>query len=171
MSHLNNIESKYVSWSDAKAKVDQWKASGEQVVFTNGCFDILHKGHVTYLAKAADLGDRLIVGVNDDASVRELGKGANRPVNDQDARSMIIASLQCVDLVVIFSESTPLELIQLLVPTVLVKGGDYDPQETDPLSSSYIVGSDIVREAGGQVIAIDLVKGYSTTSIIERSKK
>ena len=171
MDHFKKIESKCVDWSTAKSIVDQWKASGEKVVFTNGCFDILHKGHVTYLAKSADLGTRLVVAVNDDASVRSLGKGENRPINDQDARMLLLAALSFVDLVIVFTESTPLEVIELLVPSILVKGGDYDPNESDPASSTYIVGSDCVRAAGGSVVAIDLVNGYSTTSIIEKTKQ
>lgn len=171
MSHFSQVEAKCVDWATAKSIVDQWKADGEKVVFTNGCFDILHKGHVTYLAKSADLGSRLVVAINDDASVRSLGKGENRPINNQDARMLLLAALSFVDLVVVFSETTPKEIIELLVPNVLVKGGDYDLNEMNSTSPTYIVGSDCVRAAGGTVAVIDLVNGFSTTSIIEKSKK
>ena len=144
--------------------------NADKVVFTNGCFDILHKGHVTYLAKSAELGDRLIVALNTDASVREQGKGENRPINPEDARATVLAALGFVDMVVFFNDQTPLQVIEMLQPDVLVKGADYDPNETDTTSKKYIVGSDIVKKNGGEVVAIQLVDGYSTTSIIEKSK-
>ncbi len=170
MSRLASLENKIVSLEDAKRRVNMWHLKNDKVVFTNGCFDILHKGHVTYLAKSAELGDRLIVAINTDASVREQGKGENRPINPEDARATVLAALGFVDLVVFFNENTPLNLIELLQPNVLVKGADYDPNETDKSSKKYIVGSDIVKKNGGEVIAIQLVDGYSTTSIIEKSK-
>ncbi|MCR9172390.1 MAG: adenylyltransferase/cytidyltransferase family protein [bacterium] len=148
-----------------------WRLNGDRVVFTNGCFDILHKGHVTYLAKAASLGDRLVVALNTDDSVRRLGKDENRPINPEDARATVIASLGFVDAVVFFNEDTPLETIVALEPDVLVKGADYDPNETDANSKKYIVGSKEVKAYGGTVAAIDLVEGFSTTSILEKSKK
>jgi rfaE bifunctional protein nucleotidyltransferase chain/domain len=144
---------------------------GDKIVFTNGCFDILHKGHVTYLAQAAQEGTRLVIGLNTDASVREQGKGENRPINDQDARALVIAALGFVDLVLFFEEQTPINLIKELLPDVLVKGADYDPNESDPNSKKYIVGSDLIKSNGGKVIAIPLVDGYSTTSILAKGKK
>jgi rfaE bifunctional protein nucleotidyltransferase chain/domain len=144
---------------------------GDKIVFTNGCFDILHKGHVTYLAQAAQEGTRLVIGLNTDASVREQGKGEDRPINDQDARALVIAALGFVDLVLFFEEQTPINLIKELLPDVLVKGADYDPNETDPSSKKYIVGSDLIKANGGKVIAIPLVDGYSTTSILAKGKK
>ena len=170
MSRLASLESKIVSLEDAKRRVNMWHLKNDKVVFTNGCFDILHKGHVTYLAKSAELGDRLIVAINTDASVREQGKGENRPINPEDARATVLAALGFVDMVVFFSENTPYDVIEFLQPDVLVKGADYDPNETDPSSKKYIVGSDIVKKNGGEVIAIQLVEGYSTTAIIEKSK-
>ncbi len=170
MSRLASLESKIVSLEDAKRRVNMWHLKNDKVVFTNGCFDILHKGHVIYLAKSAELGDRLIVAINTDASVREQGKGENRPINPEDARATVLAALGFVDMVVFFSENTPHDVIEFLQPDVLVKGADYDPNETDPSSKKYIVGSDIVKKNGGEVIAIQLVDGYSTTSIIEKSK-
>ncbi|MCR5645010.1 MAG: D-glycero-beta-D-manno-heptose 1-phosphate adenylyltransferase [Bacteroidales bacterium] len=135
----------------------QW--NDMKVVFTNGCFDILHRGHVEYLAKAADLGDILVVGLNTDASVRRL-KGEGRPVNNQEARALVLASLSFVDAVVLFDDDTPYNLIKTLRPDVLVKGADYQPED--------IVGYDIVTSYGGTVTTIPLVEGYSTTNFIER---
>ena len=143
----------------AKKLVEQWKNAGEEVVFTNGCFDILHLGHVDYLEKAKAKGDRLVVAVNEDQSVKKL-KGENRPVNDEYSRARLIASLEFVDAVTLFGEDTPFELIEELLPDILVKGNDY--------SISNIVGADIVLEHGGKVETIDLVEGYSTTNIVEK---
>lgn len=142
----------------------------KKVVFTNGCFDILHKGHVEYLAQAADLGDILVVGINSDASVKGQGKGEDRPINKIEARATLLAALSFVDMVIEFDAETPLELIQSIQPDVLVKGGDYDPQEADPTNKKHIVGREIVLAKNGQVVTIDLVKGYSTTSLINKMK-
>ncbi|MEQ9229354.1 MAG: D-glycero-beta-D-manno-heptose 1-phosphate adenylyltransferase [Cyclobacteriaceae bacterium] len=142
--------------------ISNWKDAGEEVVFTNGCFDIVHLGHVDYLEKARNLGDRLIVAVNEDQSVKKL-KGENRPINDENARARVIASFGFVDAVVLFGEETPKEIIDLLLPDILVKGKDYNV--------SNIVGADVVIEHGGKVETIDLVDGYSTTKIVEKIKK
>lgn len=171
MSRLTYLQSKIVSLDEAKRRVAMWHMKGDRVVFTNGCFDILHKGHVTYLAEAAQLGDRLVVALNTDASVRQQGKGDDRPVNNEEARGIVLAALGFVDLIVYFEEQTPLDVISELLPDILVKGADYDPNETDSTSKRYIVGSDIVRRNGGDVVAIDLVEGFSTTSIISRLKQ
>lgn len=132
---------------------------GGRVVFTNGCFDIIHPGHVDYLERARSMGACLVVGLNSDASVRRL-KGALRPVNDQHSRARVLAALACVDFVVIFEEDTPLELIKKVRPDVLVKGGDW--------SVDRIVGRDVVEAAGGTVCSIPLLAGYSTTGTVER---
>ena len=137
-------------------------SQGLKLVFTNGCFDILHRGHVEYLAKAADMGDVLVVGLNTDASVKRL-KGEGRPVNDQEARALVLASLSFVDAVVLFDEDTPYELIKAIRPDVLVKGADYKPEE--------IVGYDIVTSYGGKVETVPLVEGYSTTSLLNGKRK
>lgn len=150
--------------------VKQWKLHGEKVVFTNGVFDILHLGHVDYLEKAKALGTKLIVAINADDSVRRLSKGPERPVNPEFARAKIIASLRCVDAAIIFDNDTPHQLISEIMPDVLVKGGDYDPDQTDPSQKNYIVGSSEVRNNGGKVCVIPLVQGYSTTSIIAKLK-
>ncbi len=162
---------KIATLAEAKQHMEVWKMTGRKVVFTNGVFDILHKGHVTYLAQAAQHGNRMVVGLNADASVRRLGKGDDRPINDQDARATVLAALSCVDLVVLFDEDTPLDLIRELQPNVLAKGADYDPEETDSSSKKYIVGSDIVKANGGEVVAIPLVDGFSTTKIVEKLRK
>lgn len=138
-----------------------WRFRNERIVFTNGCFDILHRGHVEYLAKAAALGTKLIVGLNTDASVRRL-KGDSRPVNDEQARALLLASLVFVDEVILFDTDTPRELIEFVQPDILVKGGDYRPED--------IVGHDVVTARGGEVVTIPLTEGYSTTSIIEKMK-
>lgn len=148
---------KILSLEDLIKKRKHWK--GQKVVFTNGCFDILHLGHVDYLEKAASKGDKMIVALNKDASVSKL-KGPTRPVNNENARARIIAALSFVDAVVFFSEDTPLSLIKQLLPDVLVKGSDYN--------ISNIVGADIVIENGGKVETIELVEGYSTTNIINK---
>lgn len=137
------------------------RTANKKIVFTNGCFDILHSGHVTYLSAAKKLGDVLIIGLNTDASVKRL-KGENRPVNSENDRAVVINALRSVDYVVYFDEDTPLELITLLKPDVLVKGGDYTPET--------IVGADTVLRDGGSVIVIPLVAGKSTTSIIQRAQ-
>lgn len=158
MGQLNNISNKLLSLEELLLKLPKWKREGK-VVFTNGCFDILHLGHLDYLGKASELGHKLIVGLNNDTSVKKL-KGTSRPVNNEESRAMNLASLAIVDAVVLFEEDTPYELIQRIVPNILVKGSDYSVEE--------IVGHDIVLGNGGSVIPIDMLEGYSTTSIIEK---
>lgn len=140
----------------------QWHASDQTLVFTNGCFDILHRGHTDYLAKAADLGHVLLVALNTDESVKRL-KGLDRPVNSEQDRAFVLACLGFVSAVVLFSEDTPLNLIRLVKPDYLVKGGDY--------SENDIVGAGEVKKYGGRVISIPLLPGYSTTSLISKLKK
>lgn len=159
MKTLTTIKNKLLSREALETKLAEWRSAGETIVFTNGCFDILHRGHVEYLAQAADLGDKLIVGLNTDASVKRL-KGENRPVNDEKSRALLLSALQFVDAVVFFDEDTPYELIKQVQPDILVKGNDYKPEE--------IVGYDIVIAKGGKVLTIDLVEGFSTTNIIKR---
>ena len=171
MSRLSYIEDKIVSTEVAIQRINTWKLKGNKVVFTNGCFDILHKGHVSYLAKAADLGNKMVVALNTDDSVKRLGKGDERPINAEDARLLVLASLGFIDMVVLFNEDTPFDVIEKLNPDVLVKGADYDPNETDVSSKKYIVGSDIVRKSGGEVKVISLVDGFSTTGIVNKLKK
>ncbi|MCO6479511.1 MAG: D-glycero-beta-D-manno-heptose 1-phosphate adenylyltransferase [Phaeodactylibacter sp.] len=153
---LKKIKAKIQGREQALRTVEGWKAQGLRVVFTNGCFDLLHYGHIHYLAQARSLGHRLVIGLNSDASVRRL-KGPNRPINDQASRQLMLAALEAVDLVVTFEEDTPFELITLLLPNVLVKGGDYRPAD--------IVGADVVMAQGGEVKALPYIEGYSTTAI------
>lgn len=150
-----------MSWQAAQAQVTRWQHGGEKVVFTNGCFDIIHLGHVDYLEKAKEMGTRLVIGLNTDASVSRF-KGPDRPVQDQNARARILAAFSFVDLVVFFDEDTPLNLITLLKPNVLVKGGDY--------LAENIVGADVVKSGGGEVKTIGFVPGYSTTQIVDKIK-
>ncbi|NRA10697.1 MAG: D-glycero-beta-D-manno-heptose 1-phosphate adenylyltransferase [Crocinitomicaceae bacterium] len=154
----------------AVRRIENWRLKNSKIVFTNGCFDILHKGHVSYLAEAASLGNKLVVALNSDASVKRQGKGDDRPINNEDARSIVMSALGFVDMVVFFDKDTPIELIELLRPDILVKGADYDPEETDKNAKSYIVGSDVILNNGGKVKAITLIEGYSTTSIINKLK-
>lgn len=139
-----------------------WRFKNQRIVFTNGCFDILHRGHLEYLMQAASLGNVLVIGLNSDNSVKRL-KGENRPVQDQESRALALASLQFVNAVVIFDEDTPYELIKTIQPQVLAKGGDYNKEN--------IVGSDVVLANGGQVEVIPFVDGYSTTNIINQLHK
>lgn len=147
-----------------------WRFKGDKIVFTNGCFDILHRGHIDYLAKASDLGNRMIVGINSDLSVQRQGKGDARPLQDEYTRALILASLHFISGVIIFEEDTPLDMINFVNPEVLVKGADYDANETDPKNKKYIVGSDIVRKRGGEVRTIEFLEGFSTTAIEEKIK-
>ncbi|MBV6646361.1 MAG: D-glycero-beta-D-manno-heptose 1-phosphate adenylyltransferase [Cyclobacteriaceae bacterium] len=152
---------KIVTKKEAEILRKRWRNEGQKIVFTNGCFDVLHLGHVDYLEKARNLGGKLIVGLNDDSSVSRL-KGVQRPINNQLARSRMMAALDVVDAVIIFQEDTPEKLIKFLLPDILVKGKDYD--------ISNIVGSEIVLQNGGIVETIDLVDGYSTTLLIDKLK-
>lgn len=154
-----SIPSKISTLPELLKKLSQWRLSGKTIVFTNGCFDILHAGHIASLTEAAAHADLLVVGLNADASVRGL-KGEGRPVNDEDSRALLMAALAMVDAVVLFSEPTPLELITAIKPDVLVKGGDYKLEE--------IVGAKEVMAAGGRVVINPIIEGFSTTSILEK---
>ena len=156
---MKDYRQKIKSLEDAKKDIDRLKKDGQRIVFTNGCFDILHIGHARYLFKARELGDFLIVAVNSDRSVKAI-KGPERPVINENERAEMLAALGCVDMTVIFDEDTPYEIIKILVPDVLVKGGDWKAED--------IVGADIVKKAGGEIKSITFVEGSSTTGIIER---
>ena len=162
MDKLDAVSSKIISGEQLAKTLALWRFKEYKIVFTNGCFDILHRGHVEYLSKAASHGDVLIVGLNSDSSVRSI-KGESRPVQDQESRALILASLQFVTIVVFFEEDTPYNLIKLVQPDVLVKGADYKQEE--------IVGYDIVKAKGGQIVTIDLVEGHSTTKILNKISK
>lgn len=160
--HHSLIQSKIKQISALVTEIKNLKKQGKTIVFTNGCFDILHKGHVDYLAKAADKGDILIVAVNSDDSVKRLGKSPSRPIQDENARAFLIAALESVSFVLIFNEDTPFEIISQLIPNVLVKGSDYVIEN--------IVGADVVIKNGGKVETIDFIEGYSTSKIEQKIK-
>ena len=161
MSQLKKIKNKILSLEDAKIKVSNWKNSGEKIVFTNGCFDIIHRGHIEVLARTADLGDKLIVGLNSDSSIEKI-KGKNRPIINEQSRAILLSALNFVDAIIIFPEDNPLNLISNLMPDVLAKGGDYE--------ISTIVGHEMIQENGGEVILIPFVDGFSSSNIINKIK-
>lgn len=163
MGYHNKLKEKIVDKKQLETLLSYWRFSDKKIVFTNGCFDILHRGHVDYLSRARDLGNILILGLNTDDSVRRLGKSPERPVNNESARAIVLAALECIDAIILFDEDTPYNLIQQIQPDVLVKGGDYKPEE--------ITGYDIVKAKGGQITTIPLTEGFSTTSIINKLKK
>lgn len=162
MNYFEKINNKLLDGEKLAKWLDDCHKNGKKIVFSNGCFDILHRGHVEYLAKAAAFGDVMIIGLNTDASVKRL-KGPSRPVNDEKSRAFVLAGLEFVSAVVLFDEDTPYNLIKTVQPDVLVKGSDYKPEN--------IVGYDIVTAKGGKVETIDLVEGFSTTKTIEKMKK
>jgi rfaE bifunctional protein nucleotidyltransferase chain/domain len=162
MNSLEKINSKIIrDWEFLPVLIGDWKKNNRKIVFTNGCFDIIHRGHIELLSKASDLGNKLIVALNTDSSVRRL-KGPERPLQDETSRALIMAGFGFVDLVVLFSQDTPFELISLIKPDILVKGGDYKAEE--------IVGYDIITQNKGQVVTINFLDGYSTTSIVNKMK-
>ncbi|MFA4852902.1 MAG: D-glycero-beta-D-manno-heptose 1-phosphate adenylyltransferase [Bacteroidales bacterium] len=167
MSTIDLIQSKIFYFnkeedlSKLRRRLAFWKFRDSKFVFTNGCFDILHLGHIDYLSKAADLGKILIIGLNTDDSVKRI-KGNSRPLINENARAIILASLGFVNAVILFDEDTPYELIKIIRPDILVKGGDYEPEK--------IIGYDIVKETGGEIVTIDILKGYSTSLLIEKIK-
>lgn len=170
LSALDVIQAKIYTLDSLYPHLHVWQFKGNKIVFTNGCFDIIHRGHVDYLAKASDCGDKLIVGINSDASVKRQGKSSSRPLQDEQTRAMIMASFHFVNAVIIFDEDTPLELIKAISPAVLVKGADYDANETNKESKKYIVGSDIVKANKGEVKTIEFLEGFSTTAIENKIK-
>lgn len=160
MDYLSLIENKIVKNKEELNNIlNQWRFKNEKLVFTNGCFDIVHRGHVEYLAKAAVLGTKLIIGLNTDTSVKRL-KGENRPINNEYARALLLASFIFVKKVIYFDEDTPLELIKYIQPDILVKGSDYKPEN--------IVGYDVIKDKGGDIVTIDFVEGFSSTSILSK---
>lgn len=158
MNKFEHIKSKIVSGIDLTRLLAFYRFKNQKIVFTNGCFDLIHLGHVEYLMQAANLGDVLIIGLNSDSSVIKI-KGSGRPVLDQESRAMTLAAFSFVNNIVLFDEETPYELIKQVRPDILVKGGDYKPAE--------IVGYDIVKENGGEVKIVDFIKGYATSDIIK----
>lgn len=162
MNKLSKVQSKIQSQDSLAVLLNQWEEQNKKIVFTNGCFDILHRGHIDYLSKAADLGDVLFIGVNTDASVSKL-KGESRPLQDEYSRLMILGALEFVDALILFDEETPLELIRKVQPHILVKGADYKPED--------IIGYDIVKARGGEIKTIEFLPGYSTSAIEQKIKE
>ena len=161
MKELDKIHNKIISFDNIQKQVLKWREENKKIVFTNGCFDIIHRGHVDYLSKAKDLGDILIIGLNTDQSVRKI-KGNTRPIQEGNSRAIILASMQFVDAIVFFSEPTPYTLIKEIQPDILVKGADYKKED--------IVGYDIVSQRGGKVETIEFIEGYSTSTIERKIK-
>ena len=158
---LERVKNKIFNKNNLLEKLEIWRGANKKIVFTNGCFDLIHLGHIEVLARSADLGDILIIGVNTDSSIKEL-KGNNRPIIEENSRAQQLASLEFVDAVILFNEQTPLELIKVIKPNVITKGGDY--------SSKQVVGNEIAVRNEGEVIIIPLTQGYSTTSILDKIK-
>ncbi|MFI5163970.1 MAG: D-glycero-beta-D-manno-heptose 1-phosphate adenylyltransferase [Bacteroidia bacterium] len=161
-TNLEIIQKKIFSPEMLLRQIAIWRMKDLKIVFTNGCFDILHHGHVDYLSKAADLGDVLIIGLNSDSSVKKLNKGASRPIQNENDRALVLSAFQFIEAIIIFEEDTPYELIKAVQPDILVKGGDW--KESD------IVGADVVKAKGGAVILIPFVEGYSTSNIENKIK-
>lgn len=159
---MYHSSTKIISREELPPKVAFWRLKDRKIVFTNGCFDLLHLGHIDYLERAKKLGDVLVLGLNDDASVTRL-KGKNRPLNSVEVRSRMLAALEFIDAVVVFEEDTPYELIKAVQPDILVKGSDYKVEE--------IVGHDIVLGRGGEVVPLDFVEGYSSTELMQKIKE
>jgi len=162
LTYQQILQHKILTKENLLKRINIWRMFNKKIVFTNGCFDILHQGHIDYLSKARDLGSVLVIGLNTDASVKRLNKSPERPINKEQSRALVLAALVLVDAVVLFDEDTPYDLIKAIQPDVLVKGADYKAED--------IVGYDIVKARGGEVATIELTEGFSTTELIKRIK-
>ena len=158
---LNKLKAKIFNIKDLSKIINEWRLNGDKIVFTNGCFDLIHLGHLEILARSADLGDKLIVGINSDMSIKKI-KGSSRPIIEEDSRAKQLAAIEFIDAVILFNEDTPYNLINLLKPDVLTKGGDYKKND--------IIGNELINKEQGEVVIIPLTQGYSTTSILEKIK-
>ena len=158
---LNKLKAKIFNIKNLSQIINEWRLNGDKIVFTNGCFDLIHLGHLEILARSADLGDKLIVGINSDMSIKKI-KGNSRPIIEEDSRAKHLAAIEFIDAVVLFNEDTPYDLINILKPDVLTKGGDYKKND--------IVGNQLINKEKGEVVIIPLTQGYSTTSILEKIK-
>ena len=158
---LNKLKAKIFNTKDLSKIINEWRLNGDKIVFTNGCFDLIHLGHLEILARSADLGDKLIVGINSDMSIKKI-KGSSRPIIEEDSRAKQLAAIEFIDAVILFNEDTPYDLINILKPDVLTKGGDYKKND--------IVGNQLINKQQGEVVIIPLTHGYSTTSILEKIK-
>ena len=158
---LNKLKAKIFNIKDLAKIINEWRLNGDKIVFTNGCFDLIHLGHLEILARSADLGDKLIVGINSDMSIKKI-KGNSRPIIEEDSRAKQLAAIEFIDAVILFNEDTPYNLINILKPDVLTKGGDYKKND--------IIGNELINKEKGEVVIIPLTQGYSTTSILEKIK-
>ena len=158
---LNKLKAKIFNIKDLSKIINEWRLNGDKIVFTNGCFDLIHLGHLEILARSADLGDKLIVAINSDMSIKKI-KGNSRPIIEEDSRAKQLAAIEFIDAVILFNEDTPYNLINILKPDVLTKGGDYKKND--------IVGNQLINKEHGKVVIIPLTQGYSTTSILEKIK-
>ena len=158
---LNKLKAKIFNIKDLSEIISKWRLNGDKIVFTNGCFDLIHLGHLEILARSADLGDKLIVGINSDVSIKKI-KGNSRPIIEEDSRAKQLAAIEFIDAVILFNEDTPYNLINILKPDVLTKGGDYKKND--------IIGNELINKEQGEVVIIPLTQGYSTTSILEKIK-
>ena len=158
---LNKLKAKILNIKDLAKIINEWRLNGDKIVFTNGCFDLIHLGHLEILARSADLGDKLIVGINSDMSIKKI-KGSSRPIIEEDSRAKQLAAIEFIDAVILFNEDTPYNLINILKPDVLTKGGDYKKND--------VVGNQLINKEQGEVVIIPLTQGYSTTSILEKIK-
>ena len=158
---LNKLKAKIFNIKDLSKIINEWRLNGDKIVFTNGCFDLIHLGHLEILARSADLGDKLIVGINSDMSIKKI-KGNSRPIIEEGSRAKQLAAIEFIDAVILFNEDTPYDLINILKPDVLTKGGDYKKND--------IVGNQLINKQQGEVVIIPLTHGYSTTSILEKIK-
>ena len=158
---LNKLKAKIFNIKDLSKIINEWRLNGDKIVFTNGCFDLIHLGHLEILARSADLGDKLIVGINSDMSIKKI-KGSSRPIIEEDSRAKQLAAIEFIDAVILFNEDTPYNLINILKPDVLTKGGDYKKND--------IVGNQLINKEQGEVVIIPLTQEYSTTSILEKIK-
>ena len=158
---LNKLKAKIFNIKDLSKIINEWRLNGDKIVFTNGCFDLIHLGHLEILARSADLGDKLIVAINSDMSIKKI-KGNSRPIIEEDSRAKQLAAIEFIDAVILFNEDTPYNLINILKPDVLTKGGDYKKND--------IVGNQLINKDQGEVVIIPLTQGYSTTSILEKIK-
>lgn len=158
---LIKLKAKILNINELSQNIKEWRLNGDKIVFTNGCFDLIHLGHLEILARSADLGDKLIVGINSDMSIKKI-KGSSRPIIEEDSRAKQLAAIEFIDAVILFNEDTPYDLINILKPDVLTKGGDYKKND--------IVGNQLINKQQGEVVIIPLTHGYSTTSILEKIK-
>jgi D-beta-D-heptose 7-phosphate kinase/D-beta-D-heptose 1-phosphate adenosyltransferase len=158
---LNKLKAKIFNIKNLSQIIKEWRLNGDKIIFTNGCFDLIHLGHLEILARSADLGDKLIVGINSDMSIKKI-KGNSRPIIEEDSRAKQLAAIEFVDAVILFNEDTPHDLISFIKPNIITKGGDYKKID--------VVGNELMNKKAGEVVIIPLTQGYSTTSILEKIK-